>query len=260
MQRSLIGRINKDFPDLVPGNAIQCNDGGATPNTGASVGGLSHIGETSLTVSWFMNCYNFPSVPWVGGGCEFFLNSSERIICMTYSNLFFVRLATAGGIWEWTTPSTLWHGGSLTEVFRGVMVVFDTSSPTKEGMCKIYRDGETELAANYYSEPIVAAKPTVLPSINRINVGRINNATYSTANTNMTHLAIHYGHLGTQREARNLWNKGNGADYQTVVGDPTYFYKFNESDGATTFVDHMGIANLNWVGVATPPTMAPFTI
>lgn len=66
-------------------------------------------------------------------------------------------------------------------------------------------------------------------------------------------LCIWIGVEGTEQNAIDLYNGGNGALASDIISSPTAYWRCNESDGATTLTDETGNYNGTMVNFSTPP-------
>lgn len=58
-------------------------------------------------------------------------------------------------------------------------------------------------------------------------------------------------------DAQALYNSGNGVASDTIITNPDWYYKFNESDPATTAIDSSGNGFNGTLNNFTPPSFVP---
>jgi hypothetical protein len=78
-------------------------------------------------------------------------------------------------------------------------------------------------------------------------------ATTNYSNFDLDEFGVISGVEGTSQNAIDLYNSGNGANFETVMGSSTAYWRCNEVDGATTLVDEQGTYNGTLTNFSTPP-------
>ena len=211
---------------------------------GSSGGGAAPFEFGNALQSDGVNDYvSFPDISFTTGTVSFWFKTEES------TGAFLISSSTSG-------QAYIMVRADLNQISIRIGGVFRTFNFTEMNQSEWYHCmvscGVTE--TNVYLNGVASSdNPTTLSGTTNFDYFFRLWSTSNYYEASLDEVAIWNGVVGTQQNAIDLYNSGNGDLASSVIASPTAYWRCNEADGATTLVDETGNYNGTLNNFSTQP-------